>query len=224
MRRLIQRLAVIIFLLNSACLAEANISNSYQGTTKSLCGLYLKGAIGALLPSNKFKEEGPYLEKRPEGNPIYILGIGYKFNKFFRTDLTTEYSSLKYEASDLDVGTALAQRVKLFNIMVNGYFDFYTGRIFTPYAVVGLGYSRSNAKDLIDSELDITYSGNNKNNFAWNVGLGSKITLSKNIDFDITYKYADFGKISINDVTSGLLGATQKIKAHLITGGVIINL
>lgn len=63
---------------------------------------------------------------------------------------------------------------------------------FTPYVLGGVGY---------------TWSG--RNEAVWNIGAGTKVALTQNIDFDFRYRYVS--------------GFDTKRSANLVTGGFIFR-
>ncbi len=67
--------------------------------------------------------------------------------------------------------------VNISALMINGYFDFYTDSIFSPYLLAGLGTAKVDAEILED------------NVFAYQFGVGLGISLSENIILDLKYKY-----------------------------------
>ncbi len=85
------------------------------------------------------------------------------------------------------------------SVMINGYFDFNTVTAWTPYIGAGIGYAR--LKNTIGVNANIggeSYSGSiskSGNNFAWNMGAGISYAVNRDVDIDLSYRYADYGNV-----------------------------
>ena len=174
------------------------------------------------------------------------LSIGRKFG-FFRPEVEFSFAYMNMENKIKDevvagivrdnfghestfVGMGDIKHKSKFNnysLMLNFLFDIPTGTAFTPYLGFGGGYGynkltineegrvksiSNNTYAKVDEEIDVdefslTYQGM--------VGVGYKT--KENIEFDIGYRYVDYGKIGniyINDEE------TKKAKASIISFGV----
>lgn len=71
------------------------------------------------------------------------------------------------------------------SVMLNAYYDIETGTKVTPYVGVGIGmaHNKVSAEDYNLSE----------NDFAWQVGVGTSVAITKSLDFDMGYRYKDNG-------------------------------
>ena len=137
--------------------------------------------------------------------PVYNLGVGYKLNDNFRSDLNIQYRNAPFSKNNV---------VKVINktIFLNGYYDFKNESIFTPYLTAGVGIARNNLSAKLG---DVSESSSRSTAFAWNAGLGSKINVTKNIDVDFAYRYSGLGEV--------LKGSKVKLSTHEVTTGVIYN-
>ncbi len=97
------------------------------------------------------------------------IGIGYRYNRNLRADVTFGYSG-KYKPA--------CQEIHTWNAMLNGYFDIPTSTIITPYIGGGLGWIR--VKNNRGYEDDA---------FAIAAMLGISIRASEKVDIDLGYRY-----------------------------------
>lgn len=192
---------------------------------QSATSFYIRGDAGVAKQANKITGSTPFLDNTKFKNaPIFGVGVGYKCNEHFRTDLNFAYRDLKYKKANTD--SVVSQKTKNYSLILNGYYDFKNDSIFTPYVTAGFGISRNKAKNvLVDlTPVDAIYKGKTTKNFAWNAGLGTKLKLSNKFDLDLGYKYASLGKIKIGPSADGdLPGQPKKYKFHEITLGAAYN-
>lgn len=71
------------------------------------------------------------------------------------------------------------------SVMLNAYYDIETGTKVTPYVGVGIGMAHNKV-----SAEDYNLSDND---FAWQVGVGTSVAITKSLDFDMGYRYKDNG-------------------------------
>ena len=81
--------------------------------------------------------------------------------------------------------------------MLNGYFDIPTKTAVRPYVGAGLGMARIRGKVIwpMDGWTDLR----GKTTFAWQVGGGIGFNLTKNLTFDVGYRYVNNGNVAIKD-------------------------
>lgn len=230
--------AAAFFGISMSALAD-NIPR-YIGSSRSANsdpGIYLGGGIGGF-GANKFKETDSYVADRPQGDPalVYNLFVGYKYNKYLRADINAQYRKLKYKAQrELRVfpieSISLNQKIKNFSIFANGYVDLPNYTIFTPYVTAGIGYSQNDSSNLdaifTSPSLSGSAPGKKSNDFAWNLGVGTKIKVYENLDLDLSYRYADLGKIrhgAAKIAGSAVPESFQDLKVHQGIVSLIYNL
>jgi len=165
-------------------------------------GVYVRGDIGAV--KEKLSKNTITSKKSSKVSPSYGVGVGYKFDDNFRSDVNLKLLNSKLRSN---------QKVKSKIAFVNGYYDFKNDSIFTPYVTAGVGIAKNTLKG-----TGIT--SKSKNSFAWNAGLGSKINMTSNIDLDVSYKYAALGKVKATQATDK---ANAKLRAHEVAVGAIYN-
>ena len=165
--------------------------------------------------NNKFELLGESdKESKNVGGFRLAYGVAYPVgdNKV-RAELEYGYNGkVKFSDSDTiyDHKYELSSETKSQSLMANMYFDFNTGTAFTPYIGAGLGYAR--LKNTISGDISgqIKYSNSiskSSNNFAWNVGAGVSYAVNRDVDIDLSYRYADYG-----DVKHSYEGESLKVK------------
>lgn len=121
------------------------------------------------------------------------IGAGYRFNKNFRTDVTLNYSG-KYKPA--------CQEIRNWTAMLNGYFDFPTNSIITPYVGVGVGWMRVKSS-----------TGFKDNAFAYAGMAGVTVKASQKVDVDLGYRY-----------TYAELAGSPNWKDHAVRVGLRLNM
>ncbi|MDN3626862.1 outer membrane protein [Methylobacterium isbiliense] len=177
-------------------------------------GLYLRGDIGFSNQSverlsNSLDALGT-IEKVSlgfAGAPLAGGGVGYRFNRWFRADVTGEYRSAAaftglelYRDASLPLGygtdeyTASKREVA---VLLNGYVDLGSWYGLTPFLGASVGAARitlDNFKDtnVITQGLAYAKTGS-KTNFAWalHAGVGYEVTPSFTVE--LAYRYLNLG-------------------------------
>ena len=118
--------------------------------------------------------------------------VGMQLNEF-RTEFEYTYRD-GIEGDHLGA----KHKVDTMSMMVNGYYDIQTGSALKPFINLGIGASRLKLKEVgIYSKTDYK--------FSWGGGAGISYDLSKNITFDLGYRFTDLGKqIKSNEFYGGL--------------------
>jgi opacity protein-like surface antigen len=130
--------------------------------TVSNAGPYVSGMVGAAISGENDVKDG------------YLLNAaaGYNFDPG-RVEL-----ALGYQHNGLkDVGGHLSY----WSLMANAYYDIETGMELTPYLMGGVGATQSHYSP----------TGDNRNNFAWQLGAGVGVDIAENTTFDLGYRYFD---------------------------------
>lgn len=200
-------------------------------STHTKAQLYSRADLAIYVVNDKFNETGDddYIRKRPRSGISYNIGLGHIITDQYRYDLNFNYRYLYYKATEVDMGIldSIRQGVKMYSVLLNGYYDFFQNKVFNPYLTMGIGASINNSRDAIPSMNGIEVErppGKKTTNFAWNIGIGTRLVLNKKVNFDIAYKYIDLGKITTKDPDDGLdtRGRSFRIKTHNIIGGLIL--
>jgi opacity protein-like surface antigen len=195
---------------------------------------YISGSYGQATSKTKPNYGGDYVnEKNPTKASVFGMGVGYKLNKNFRTELKyMHFGDSKYSA-DLSDGSGdfVTHKVNSKAFFANLYYDFNNfGEKLNPYVTSGIGYAKNKASaaGVYSSDGTATpsvYEGSSKGSLAWNVGAGLAYKISENVTWDaVQYSYFNLGKYSTKrlDTTTGPLKGS--IKAHTITTGIRILL
>jgi len=114
--------------------------------------------------------------------------------------------------------------------MLNGYLNLKKIDRFSPYLTVGIGGSINKAGDLKLAKAERMYAlGDQKRNFAWQIGVGSLMKINSNMSTDLKYKYVDLGVVTTKGVIDGGVHGTNhlkdgpakgKLRAHEISVGI----
>lgn len=192
---------------------------------------------------NKLSED--YDKVRLHGGQLYNVGLGYKFNNNFRTDLTISklnhakfFYSNKNSQSRSDTESKFSYENDVvskskFNvdstvIMANLYYDLLNYKIFNVYTGLGIGMSQNSVTGFMYNDgMDLNqgykkYNDSNKNNsFAYGLTLGSSLKISDSSVIDLNYKYYDLGKIKhkADEIESLSHNMESKHKVHVISFG-----
>ncbi|MFK7761140.1 MAG: outer membrane protein [Candidatus Midichloriaceae bacterium] len=167
-------------------------------------------------------------------SPICSIGFGYKINDKFRSEIAYSYTDLKYERTTPDRTnpnkvTEFKQKVNIQTGMLNLFYDVVTYQKLTPYLGVGIGYAKINLKEtsMFTKPLKTTLRSNKSENLSYALMGGLSIDMTDRINFDIGYKFQDFGKakgFNKYKTPHGKEGKMDpksfKIKAHIARAGI----
>jgi opacity protein-like surface antigen len=196
--------------------------SSSAANRNSSKGFYIKAGVG-VMKHLKFKEvPGSYVRKAPRGAPIYRAGIGYKFNKYIRSDITVQYAELRYRA------TGLNQGIHTTAAFLNGYLDINFNKPIVPYLTAGVGIGNNRAGAFTDTSTTsvLARRGKSRTNFVWSAGAGTKYNFNKKYALDLEYRYVNLGKMRTDGVVffaTPLEGINQNIRGHQIMGSLIYS-
>src|SRR6187455_1907516 len=178
-------------------------------------GWYLRGDIG--MTNQQFKGLHQRLYDVPgttveavgmgwDSSMLFGLGVGYKFNDWFRADITGEYrGKSNFHGSD-HVTTATTNGVDNYSgsksewvFMANAYVDLGTWWCLTPYVGLGLGMANIKISGFRDDGFNnlgqsTAYADDaSKWNFAWAVHAGVSYKVNQSMAIDFGYRYIDMG-------------------------------
>jgi opacity protein-like surface antigen len=184
---------------------------------------------------------------------IFDLGAGYRFNNWFRADVTGQYRG-KTTFTGLDVVTGVgpatgfagtnsytATKSELL-FLANAYVDLGTWWCITPFIGAGVGTARVTVGDFTDSgdstngvtqSRSLNYAGAaSKWNFAWAAHAGLAYHVNPSLTLELAYSYVDMGNgmtgasYSFDGVTNTTHAAFQfkDVTSHDIKLGVRWNL
>jgi opacity protein-like surface antigen len=182
-------------------------------------GWYLRGDVGVGMSAST-KHESTFTHGHPaipgfaavatstESAAFVGFGAGYKFNNWFRADVTGEYRATSaYNALNTYTGVApgcvdcYAQYRANFGggvLLLNGYIDLGTWAGVTPFVGVGVGGAYNVVSDI--SQHNVTTGtgfgfgkGESKFGFAWALMAGLAYNVNQNLTLEMGYRYLDRG-------------------------------
>jgi opacity protein-like surface antigen len=178
------------------------------------------------------KTKGGYaVAKKLKSSSVMGLGLGYKVGENVRSDITFNYRpDFKYKGA---TGSwSGKQKIKAYNFMLNGFYDFANMGGFTPYIGAGIGMARIHSGTFTQTDASGIYytSGKTKTNFAYQATVGGYFKLADGVDFNVGYRYVDLGKfntkhaerdVTVNGVTTDKTVNVAKgnLKAHEFLAG-----
>lgn len=126
------------------------------------------------------------------------LGVGYKVNKYFRTDFTADYlfrAGFTGQTSGTCGGVACVSvdtsGYTALLLMANAYAELGTWKKITPYLGAGIGGAYVWWDDLNNTAGGTTtvHAGAANWRFAWALMAGASYCINKNWKFDLGYRY-----------------------------------
>lgn len=123
-------------------------------------------------------------------------GAGYKFNDYFRADITGDYLGTQKKNVQID---ALGDRAKAglerWDGLVNGYIDLGNWSGLTPYVGGGVGVAGLNTFGTFTAfdGTQVKLGGQQRYNLAWAAMAGVSYSLTPHLMLDIGYRYLDLG-------------------------------
>lgn len=182
-------------------------ASAFAADTKS--GVYVRGDLGASkMFTGTENKQNLFSGSFNDVKPVYGVGVGYKFDNNFRADVNAQLRNSKHESKTTEYKSKA--------VFVNGYYDFDSSSIFTPYVTAGVGYAQNDMEKLSTGNTNVT----NKN-FAYNAGFGSKINVSNDVDLDLGYKFVNLGEFKSKNATNEV--SKRKAHAHEVSAGVIFS-
>ena len=162
---------------------------------------------------------------------IFDVGAGYRFNNWFRADVTAQYrGKANFHGLDLtsypDTGTVQrgsdtysASKSELV-FLANVYADLGTWWCVTPYIGAGVGTSRNTISNFTDIGVNGTFlfgtvpglasaSSASKWDLAWALHTGLAYRVTPNVTVELGYSYMNLG-----DGVTGALVTKDGVTAH----------
>jgi opacity protein-like surface antigen len=182
-------------------------------------GWYLRGDIGYSNQQVDSLDNALYatydsvdnVYKDFDGAPFLGAGIGYRWNRWFRTDITGEYRS-KSDFDGLDIGTVggvqipdnYSAKKSEWLALVNGYLDLGTWHGITPFVGAGVGAANVKISDFTDIgvTVDSVAFGEDHDewNFAWGLYGGLAFEVTEAFTVELAYRYLDLGDAQSGDL------------------------
>jgi opacity protein-like surface antigen len=148
---------------------------------------------------------------------IFDLGVGYRFNNWFRADVTGQYrGNTNFHGLDLisfPNGGAIGYGSDFYTaqksewlFLANGYVDLGTWWCLTPYIGAGVGTARVQIANFVDQGVATLFppgSGvgpslvsaqtGSQWNFAWALHAGLAYQINPNVAVELGYSYVNLG-------------------------------
>lgn len=199
-------------------------------------GWYLRGDIGfsnQQVKSLDFYNQATTLTRTQQtgfdNGGIFDLGVGYRFNNWFRADVTGQYRGrANFKGTDVFtfpaglgvIGNGIdnysASKSELV-FLANAYVDLGTWWCVTPFIGAGIGTSRVTISNFTDNGLtnqfgfppvpgtfpsSATATEGSKWNFAWAAHAGLAYQVSPNLTIELAYTYMDLGSGTTGNVAA----------------------
>lgn len=176
-------------------------------------GWYLRGDIGMTNQKVKsidnvlFDPTVQVVHKEFESGMLFGAGLGYKFNDWFRVDVTGEYrGKTDFRGFDFYPGGAndYYGNKSEWLFLANAYVDLGTWWNITPFVGAGIGYSQntiSNFRDVNVPVNGIAYANNHSQwEMAWALHAGLAYKINKNFTAELSYRYVNLGDFQSGDI------------------------
>ncbi len=182
------------------------------------------------------------------------LGVGYQFNSYLRGDVTIGNWHRGISGTDTDPNPCTAAaaagtrcrsedttKASAWETMVNGYADLGTFVGITPYIGAGVGVSHLTYSDLTNVAYCVdgttgadtgvcavgSHPGESSWRFAWALMAGTSYDVTKNLKFDLGYRYSHtaggnmfgFDAATAAAGASGVQGKDNGFSTHQIRAG-----
>jgi opacity protein-like surface antigen len=156
------------------------------------------------------------------GSPFIGAGFGYKFNNWFRADITAEYRTSTFSSQDeyvygnplaVPANTSVLRNFYRGNLgsmvyLLNAYVDLGTWHGVTPFIGAGIGISRNTLHGVTDEGYSNTFAGAGAGNtsntsgtfktktttqFAWALMAGAAYDVNSRLKLEMGYRYLNMG-------------------------------
>lgn len=193
-------------------------------------GWYLRGDIGMTNQQVKSLDNALFpgtanlviVDKNFESGMLFGLGIGYKYNNWFRWDLTGEYrGETGFHGFDTWTDGAGDPRYNNYTgkksewlFLANAYVDLGTWRAVTPFVGAGIGAARVSIHSFRDAGIAYATPGDlstgfptmayantaSQWNFAWALYAGLSYDVTPNFAVELSYRYLNMGNGKSGDI------------------------
>jgi opacity protein-like surface antigen len=170
-----------------------------------------------------------------DSSPLFDLGVGYRFNNWFRADVTAQYRGrANFHGNDTLIFTPTAFQSDNFSgskseavFMANAYFDLGTWWCVTPFVGFGVGTSYNMISSFRDDNIQINggvtngsvtnFANNGTWNFAWAVHAGLAYRVTPGVTLEFSYSYLDLGSARPGAFTQfdGTTGASSIVMKNI---------
>lgn len=211
-------------------------------------GYYVSGQIGGAIPTTKLKslsiiDDAVSTKQRLKDSITFSLLFGKEISNQFAAEIELSHSPKhKFNKNSSEFDGAVFRdivtkaKVKTTSGFANlTYKHTWKNMPFTPYATLGAGISSNKISNItfIQTITGVTENdsarGKTKTNFAWQVGAGVLIPVTKSIDINFCYKYKDLGKVESSNITTvsgftSVYPGGKLIKGRLQTSNIMLGI
>jgi opacity protein-like surface antigen len=224
MKRYIMCFGAASMLFSSVCVAE----NDYYISTQM--GMSYLNKKVSFAPADRV---GPEVTKEKfKKSNVYDLTLGRKIfdNSFLELEASYAPSHKFNKSAIIDSGYFLqadnfSTKLQTTSFFVNGMQQFkdYLPMSITPYVTAGVGVSINKIKNVRETaptseSLSFNIKGKRTSNFAWQVGAGFLVPVTKNIDVKLSYKFRSLGNVKTTGHYVSTNGSTILDRNPLIKG------
>jgi opacity protein-like surface antigen len=193
-------------------------------------GWYIRGDVGATNQQTDGIFNSVYdtvdsfdvLEEEFDASWFVGFGVGYKFNDWFRADITGEYrgpsdffglDSIDDDGDPApDVINEFRTEKSEWTFLANAYWDITTWHSITPFIGAGVGASYNRIGSLTDLNLIDPLGGpscpvsngcassNGDWQFAWALHAGLGFAVTPNMTVELAYRYLNLGDAQSGDI------------------------
>lgn len=166
-------------------------------------GWYLRGDVSYNFETDVDGRFGSTnFELGVDSSSTFSAGVGYQFNDFLRADVTYGYERRGFEDT--------SEKLRVQEVMANGYVDLGTFVGVTPYIGGGLGGA------------NLSMNGDDENVFAWALMTGFSYDLASNIKLDIGYRFLGL-QSSIEEDIGGVTAQLDDLYSHQVRAGLRVT-
>jgi opacity protein-like surface antigen len=186
-------------------------------------GWYLRGDIGMTNQQVKTLDNALFPttanlvihDKNFEAGMMFGVGVGYKWNSWFRFDVTGEWRGETgfhgfdtwTDGVDPRFNNYTAKKSEWL-VMANAYVDLGTWWCITPFIGAGVGWSYNTIHSFRDAGTDglaptmAFANAASKSNFAWALHAGLSYEVTKSFSVELAYRYLNLGDAVSGDIVA----------------------
>ncbi len=230
MKKKIICLTTVLLLSQNLAMAESDyyispqVGFSYQNNKVNFEPI---NRVGPEITKERFKRSEVYdltLGKKIYDNTFLELEVVHAPNRKFSKTALIEYINPEEEKFSTKISNT--------SVFANVAYQFknYIPMPITPYLLAGIGCSFNKIKDIKAgfSNAPVTILGKNGSSFAYQIGVGFLVPITKNIDANLGYRYRNLGTVKSSnqyvDVVSGQSDfSTPVLKGKLHTSDILLG-
>jgi len=157
-------------------------------------GTYVSGNIGAVfIPDYNLTDTtspGTEIELEASSGTAFGIAVGHDYGNNIRAE-----AELAYQKNDFDKAVLnnayipVSGDISSFAVLLNGYYDFPSESIFTPFIGAGIGFAQIDVSNFNAEGSGIPNESTDDTVFAYQVGVGVGYAFSEKITIDVKYRF-----------------------------------